>query len=235
MKKRISWKYKWAKFLREDAKPLLVTVLVLCAFRSAIADWNDVPTGSMKPTIIEGDRVFVNKLAYDLKVPFTTWHLAQWDNPRRGEVVVFFSPHDGQRLVKRVVGVPGDRIELANDHLLVNGQAASYGPLSATTISEIPAGEQSAHEFASEQVEGEKPHPVMATPSLPAPRTFGPIIVPEGQYFMMGDNRDNSFDSRFYGCVERKRILGRASAVVISLDHSDYFLPRWHRFFTSLP
>jgi signal peptidase I len=75
----------------------------------------------------------------------------------------------------------------------------------------------------------------IATPQLRAQRTFGPISVPAGQYFMMGDNRDNRFDSRFYSCVDRSRIVGRVSAVVIYLDHCDYFLPRWHWFFTSLP
>src|SRR5271170_1702798 len=126
MKQKTSLKQKWDYFLKKEAKPLLITVLVLFVFRSAIADWNDVPTGSMKPTIIEGDRVFVNKLAYDLKVPFTTWHIAQWDNPKRGEVVVFFSPADEMRLVKRVVGLPGDKIEMVNDRLLINGRAADY-------------------------------------------------------------------------------------------------------------
>jgi signal peptidase I len=209
-------------------------VLLLFVFRSAIADWNDVPTGSMKPTIIEGDRVFVNTLAYDLKVPFTQWHLAQWDNPKRGEIVVFFSPADGERLVKRVIGVPGDVIELRTDRLLVNGQPVRYEPLAPKYLNEIPTAEQPQHQFATEKLDAHS-HPLMATPALRAPRTFGPITVPAGQYFMMGDNRDNSFDSRFYGCVDRSRIVGRASAVVISMDHSDYFLPRWHRFFTALP
>ncbi|MDB6018396.1 MAG: signal peptidase [Pedosphaera sp.] len=234
MKKKIPWQQRWTKFLRTEAKPLLIMVLVLFAFRSAIADWNDVPTGSMKPTIIEGDRVFVNKLAYDLKVPFTTWHLAQWDNPKRGEIVVFFSPADDTRLVKRVIGLPGDRIELANNQLFVNGQPAKYEPLASKTINEIPLTEQPTHEFASELL-ADHPHPVMVTPALSATRTFGPIIVPADQYFMMGDNRDNSFDSRYYGCVARNRIVGRASTVVMSLDHTDHYLPRWHRFFTSLP
>jgi signal peptidase I len=233
MKKTNSPKPKWRHLLHE-AKSLAITVLVLFAIRSAIADWNDVPTGSMKPTIIEGDRVFVNKLAYDLKVPFTQWHLAEWDNPHRGEIVVFFSPADGQRLVKRVIGLPGDVIELRNDQLFVNGKGISYEPLATKYINELPATEQPQHQFATEDL-ASRPHPVMATPSLRAPRNFGPVTVPAGQYFMMGDNRDNSFDSRFYGCVDRNRIVGRASAVVISLDHSDYYAPRWHRFFTSLP
>src|SRR5580698_7937156 len=91
---------RWKKLWRES-KSMLVTIVILLAVRSAIADWNDVPTGSMNPTIVQGDRVFVNKLAYDLKVPFTTWHLVQWSNPKRGDIVVFFSPADEQRLVKR--------------------------------------------------------------------------------------------------------------------------------------
>src|SRR5881227_3277938 len=107
------------KWLRQELRPLLIMALVVFSIRSSLADWNDVPTGSMKPTILEGDRVFVNKLAYDLKVPFTTWHVAQWDNPRRGEIVVFYSPYDGKRLVKRVIGLPGDTIELHHDRLLL--------------------------------------------------------------------------------------------------------------------
>jgi signal peptidase I len=234
MKKRIPWKEHWKNFLRKDAKPLLITVLVLFAFRSAIADWNDVPTGSMKPTILEGDRVFVNKLAYDLKVPFTTWHIAQWGNPKRGDIVVFFSPADGQRLVKRVVGVPGDRIELVDNQVLVNGTALTYEALPQKTINELPAEEQPQHDYATENI-AEHAHPVMSTPAINSRRTFGPITVPDGKYFMMGDNRDNSFDSRFYGCVERSRIVGKAISVALSFDHGHIFQPRWHRFFTGLP
>lgn len=234
MKEKTSARQKWDHFVKKEAKPLLVMVLLLCALRSAVADWNDVPTGSMKPTIMEGDRVFVNKLAYDLKVPFTTWHIAQWDNPKRGDVVVFFSPADEKRLVKRVVGLPGDRIELRNNELLVNGEAEQYEPLSQKVVDELPAREQSHHQFAIEEL-ARHAHPVMATPELNAPRTFGPIVVPEGKYFMMGDNRDNSYDSRFYGCVERSRIVGRATSVVISLDLNHHYSPRWHRFFTALP
>jgi signal peptidase I len=144
-KKLFPSKQRSLQFLRQDVKPLLITALVLFAIRSAVADWNDVPTGSMKPTIIEGDRVFVNKLAYDLKVPFTTWHLAQWDNPKRGDIVVFYSPADEMRLVKRVIGLPGDVIELRHDQLLLNGQPVAYGPLPQNVINEIPAAEQSQH------------------------------------------------------------------------------------------
>jgi signal peptidase I len=234
MKKLIPSAQGWKKFVRQEVKPLVITAVALFAIRSAIADWNDVPTGSMKPTIMEGDRVFVNKLAYDLKVPFTRWHIAEWDNPKRGDVVVFFSPHDGMRLVKRVIGLPGDVIELRRDQLYINGKEMDYEPLATKVIGELPLAEQSQHVFATETL-ATHTHPVMATPALPAPRDFGPITVPANQYFMMGDNRDNSYDSRFWGGVDRNRIVGRATSVVISLDHSDYYLPRWHRFFTALP
>ena len=234
MKKAESWSQKLRRFAREELKPLLIMALAMFAARSVIADWNDVPTGSMKPTILEGDRVFVNKLAYDLKVPFTTWHLAQWDNPKRGDVVVFYSPADGMRLVKRVVGLPGDRIQLVNNELFVNGAAMRYEPLREQTIDQLPAAERPYHQYATEELAAH-PHPVMSTPSLAAKRDFGPVMVPEGRYFMMGDNRDNSFDSRYYGAVERRAIVGRATAVVSSVDHDHYWRPRWRRFFTALP
>src|SRR5688500_5649188 len=120
-------KQKVVRFLKQ-ARSFVFVVLLVLSFRSSIADWNDVPTGSMKPSILEGDRIYVNKLAYDLKVPFTTWHVAEWDSPERGEVVVFFSPQDGIRLVKRVIGVPGDVVEMRNNRLYVNGLPASYQP-----------------------------------------------------------------------------------------------------------
>src|SRR5581483_11488205 len=165
---------------------------------------------------------------------FTTWHLAQWDNPKRGDIVVFFSPADGKRLVKRVIGLPGDRVELRNNQLLVNDTPVSYEPLPQNIVSELPAAEQPQHQYAREDL-STHPHPVMATPALPARRSFEPVVVPENQYFMMGDNRDNSFDSRDFGTVKRSQIVGRATAVVISLDHDHHYQPRWHRFFASLP
>ena len=207
-------------------------VLVVCSIRSSLADWNDVPTGSMKPTILEGDRVYVNKLAYDLKVPFTTWHLAQWSNPQRGDIVVFYSPYDGQRLVKRVIGLPGDVVELRNEVLILNGQPVKYQPIAEAGLGEAASADHEGRLLAIEALAG-RPHVVAAIPGVPAKRTFGPVRVPEGQFFMMGDNRDDSFDSRYYGCVERKRIIGKATAVVLSFDRQHHWLPRWHRSFES--
>lgn len=218
---------------RTEIRPLLILAVVLFSIRSSLADWNDVPTGSMKPTLIEGDRIFVNKLAYDLKVPFTTWHLAEWGNPQRGDIVVFFSPHDGKRLVKRVIGLPGDTVEMRNEQLLLNGEPVTYTPLDASISAAVAEPERSASEFATEQLPS-RPHAVMATPVLPATRSFGPVTVPAGEYFTLGDNRDNSFDSRFWGCVPRSQIVGRASAVVVSLDRERCWKPRGGRWFKPL-
>ncbi len=221
------------RWWRQDIRPLLVMAIILFSIRSSLADWNDVPSGSMQPTILVGDRIFVNKLAYDLKVPFTTWHLAQWSNPQRGDVVVFYSPRDGTRLVKRVVGLPGDTVELRNEQLIINGRPVNYTPLPAEIPAQLPEAEREHSLFATEEL-STRPHAVMAIPEFPAKRTFGPVQVSEGHYFMMGDNRDNSFDSRYFGTVERNRIVGKATAVVMSLDRSHYWLPREHRFFSPL-
>jgi signal peptidase I len=175
----------------------------------------------------------VNKLAYDLKVPFTTWHLAEWGAPQRGDIAVFYSPYDGKRLVKRVVGLPGDQLEMRDNRLLLNGEPLAYAPLPFESLRGVSANDLERYRYLSEDLDG-RPHAVASQPSLTAPRTWGPFTVPDGQYFMMGDNRDESFDSRYWGFVPRKQILGRASSVVISLDRSNGWAPRWERFFTGM-
>jgi signal peptidase I len=231
-----AWKLRCRTFWKEWAKPLLIILIVGCSLRSAIADWNYVPTGSMKPTILEGDRIFVNRLAYDLKVPFTTWHILEWGEPRRGDVVVLYSPEDGKLLVKRVIGLPGDTISLRDNRLFVNGEPAEYEPLEEEVENEIASDERPDHDFARERV-GTASHPVMITPSRWNPSsTFDSVsAVPPGEFFVMGDNRDNSKDSRSFGSVDRRSILGRAVATAISVDPERHYLPRWHRFFRSLP
>ncbi len=225
---------QWGKSLwQEWLLPAIIIIAIIAPVRSAIADWNDVPTGSMKPTILEGDRVFVNKLAYDLKVPFTTMHIATWDNPQRGDVIVFFSPADGKRLVKRVVGLPGDHLSLHDNVLLVNGVAAEYDPLDENVVKQIDAAERRQSIFAEEKL-GSVEHAVMGNPANQTIRTFPTISLKPDQYFVMGDNRDNSFDSRYFGPVDRHLIVGKAVGVAFSLDHSRYFLPRSGRFLLGL-
>lgn len=230
---------------RETVRPLIVLVLVLFSVRSAIADWYDVPTGSMNPTIIEGDRVVVNKLAYDLKIPFTSYRLAEWGDPSRGDIVVFPSPADGTRLIKRIVGVPGDTIELFDNLLIVNGVPAEHAALEQSTIDQMPPARQADHTYATELLPAfpggasatalppTRSHPLMLTPAARSMRSFGPVVVPPGQFFAMGDNRDNSNDSRFIGFIERRGIVGRATCVAFSL--TDSYVPRLPRFFRKLP
>ena len=211
-----------------EIRIFLAMLLVVSSLRSALADWNDVPTGSMKPTIEEGDRVVVNKLAYDLKVPFTTLEVFKWADPQRGDIVVLFSPVDGTRLVKRVVGVPGDSIEMRDNQLFVNGRAAQWREIATQEDSE-----QGSSVVVEENLAG-RTHRVMFTPQMPAVRSFSPVVVPRGRYFVMGDNRDNSNDSRFIGLIARRRIVGKATAVAFSFDRAHYFAPRFERFFKSI-
>ena len=221
------------RFIRRELLPIALVVLVTCCVRSAIADWNIVPTGSMNPSIIEGDRIFVNKLAYGLRIPFTEVHLAQWSTPSRGDVITFCSPKDGTTLVKRVIGLPGDTVAMENERLLINGVAADYAPATTAASSDLPAALQTGHQFASEQIPGAPQHEVMATPSLRAMRSFGPITVPADHYFVLGDNRDNSADSRYIGAIPLQNIYGRSSRVILSFDPATH-LPRWGRTFEAI-
>lgn len=222
------WKNKLKVFWKAWGYSLFIGAVIAITFKSSIADWNIVPTGSMKPTIVEGDRILVNKLAYDLKIPLTTWHIAQWSNPQRGDIVVFYSPKDNMRLVKRVVGLPGDRISMRNEILYINNKPLQYEDIARTPNMGLSG------RYSIEEDLGGKEHRIYITPSYPAMRSFPPVTIPPGKYFMMGDNRDNSADSRYIGFVDRDRIVGKATAIVISLNANDYYAPRWKRFFTKL-
>jgi len=232
---KIDWRVRLLKIWRDFVRPVAVILIVVGSFRSAVADWNDVPTGSMKPVILEGDRIFVNKLAYDLRVPFTDWRLAVWSKPHRGDVVVFFSPEEGGvRMVKRVVGLPGDTIELKNNRLLINGAPVEYGPLNPRFVKAADLDRAAGYEFSEERL-GDRAHPIMTMPHQPSRRNFRPLTVPDDQYFMMGDNRDFSRDSRWFGFVDSALIVGRAIGIAMSLNPDHYYLPRWGRFLHALP
>jgi signal peptidase I len=207
----------------------------MLGFRSAWADWVVVPTGSMNPTIIEGDRLLVDKHTFGIRVPFTHVHITAGANPARGDIVVFDSPANGQSLVKRVAAIPGDTLELDGETLVINGRPASYAPadlhplrdLLSTTVAEGPV-------VLTERSAGSAQHQILVLPARSSGRVFGPVTVPEGMYFMLGDNRDNSADSRYIGFVPRRNIVGRATRVVLSLNPERYFLPRSDRLLLSL-
>jgi signal peptidase I len=220
-------------FWKEWVKPLGLVAAIVFPFKSAVADWNWVPSGSMRPTILEGDLVVINKLAYDLKVPFTTVHLAEWSNPQRGDIAVFYSPYDGTRLVKRVIGLPGDRISLRQNRLEINGVAVSWA--SADEKWRLYANDvEKQNATVIQETLGTVQHPITQLSGMGAIRSFSEITVPAGHYFMMGDNRDCSFDSRYFGFVPREQIIGQAKAVALSFDKDAYLLPRASRFFSGL-
>lgn len=209
-------------------RTLIIFLIVMVLFRSAIADWNQVPSGSMEPTILVGDRVVVNKLAYDLKVPFTTWHVAEWGGPKRGEIVTFYSPEDGKLLIKRVIGVPGDVIMMRDNQLYINGKPATYQHLADSVVDQLSAAQRRTHQFFMEDY-GRMSHPVMLRPALANNiNSFGPVEIPKDKYLMLGDNRDNSKDSRFIGLIDRDAITGRANTVAFSYKHD--YMPRMDRF-----
>ena len=213
--------------------PLLFIVFVVIPVKSSLADWNWVPTGSMNPTILEGDLIYVNKIAYDLRIPLTMHRLAKWSNPERGDIVICFSPEDGIRLVKRVIGLPGDTIEMKNNTLFLNGEPVVYTKIGGKYTDILSDKRRVKCVLAIEDL-GRISHTVMSIPSIEAMRSFGPLTVPQGSYYVMGDNRDSSRDSRYFGFVDRESIVGKATGVIGSFDITDKYQPRLGRFFESL-
>jgi signal peptidase I len=198
--------------------------VLMIVFRSALADWNVVPTGSMKPTILEGDRILVNKLAYDLRIPLTHISLYKFADPRRGDIVIFDSKAADTRLVKRVIGLPGDTVEMRYNRLIINGIEAAY-----SNIEDVADAT-----FAMESYLNTSHRIELAPAGVNRFGTFGPVKVPKDRYLVLGDNRDNSADSRVYGFIPRDEIIGNARTIVLSLDYDDYYIPRVDRFFRAL-
>ena len=211
------------KAWREYRGPAVFLVL-MAIFRSALADWNVVPTGSMKPTIVEGDRILVNKLAYDLKIPLTHISLHRFADPMRGDIVVFDSRAAATRLVKRVIGLPGDTVQMRDNRLTINGIAARYSGIEYEPDAT----------FAIESYLNMSHRIELAPAGASRFSTFGPVTVPRDHYLVLGDNRDNSADSRYYGFIPRDEIVGNAKTVVLSLDYDDYYIPRADRFLRPL-
>jgi signal peptidase I len=199
-------------------------VFLMIIFRSALADWNVVPTGSMKPTILEGDRILVNKLAYDFKIPLTHISIYKFADPKRGDIVIFDSKLADTRLVKRVIGLPGDTVEMRDNRLIINGIDAQYFALEYSDDAI----------FAIESYLGTSHRIELARTGGGRLSTFGPVMVPKDRYLVLGDNRDNSADSRVYGFIPRHEIVGNARTIVLSLNYDHYYIPRLDRFFRVL-
>jgi signal peptidase I len=198
--------------------PALLLVLVI---RSVLVEPFQIPSGSMVPALAIGDFILVSKLTYGLRVPFTDIELLDLGEPERGDIVVFVYPPsaDTERIdyIKRIVGLPGDVIELKDDVVYVNGVEQTRTFVSNTTYVDQYCRAEEMKSF-TETVDGQA-HPVLQSTSYALRMAdYGPKTVPEGHYFMMGDNRDNSQDSRSWGFVPRDYIRGKAMFVWFSLD-----------------
>lgn len=217
-------------FIRAN-KSFFVFLLLFGVFRTAIADWNPIPSSSMRPNLLEGDVVLINRTAYDLKIPLTESSLARLGEPARGDVVVFNSPLDGTRLIKRLVALPGDLVEMRNDRLIINGEAGDYAL--EGTAREVTHGHAIEAVRLDERVAGTH-RTVQLLPGAVHLRSFAPLRIPAGQYLMLGDNRNNSADSRVIGLVPRAKLIGRAERILVSADYQGDWMPRLGRFGMSL-
>lgn len=217
-------------WLREN-RGLILFLVLFGLFRTGIADWNPIPSGSMRPTLLEGDVVLVNRLAYDLKVPLTDISLARLGEPERGDVVTFARPGDGTRLIKRIVALPGDTVEMRDRRLLINGVAAQYQP--QTTLLERD-GDGRVPALRLQERLGDGGHQIQWFAGPASVPDFGPIRIAEDHFLMLGDNRDRSADSRFFGLVPRSALIGRAERVLVSVAYQEDWLPRLDRFGQSL-
>jgi signal peptidase I len=218
-------------YLRSN-RYFLAFLLAFGLVRTAVADYNPVPSSSMHPNILEGDVVLVNRLAYNLKVPLTDIVVARLGDPQRGDIVTFSSPQDGKRLIKRVVGLPGDVVSMKDRQLLINGHRVEYAALGIGT-DEVGDGYRLPALRLREEL-GDHPYPIQWLGGLANAADFGPIAIPPDRFLMLGDNRDNSADSRFIGLVPRELLIGRASRILVSAAIKGNWLPRFDRFGKSL-
>ena len=234
---------------REYVEALLTALLVAFVIRSFVIEAFKIPSGSMIPTLMIGDHIFVNKFAYGLRIPFTKKRIVDFDLPGRGEAIVFIYPVDESKdFIKRVIGLPGDRILLRGDSIVINGRELLRRPIqvapnregSPTLLKVIPeavASEVGVHaipvfrdweEFRYYLEKTGDVNHLIQYDDHPSAEEME-IEVPPGHLFVMGDNRDNSSDSREWGFVPLENVKGRAMFVWLSIDFERKNL-RWDRF-----
>ena len=189
---------------REYAEAIGMALLLALFIRTFIVQAFKIPSGSMIPTLQIGDHILVNKLAYGVRIPFLEEYMLTFAKPQRGDVVVFIFPEDRSKdFIKRVVGVAGDSVEVRGKKVYINGKQVD---------------DPHAH------FEGDDPQ----TAGLPSRDDYGPRTVPENHVFVMGDNRDRSYDSRFWGYVDLNEVRGKAFLIYWSWDGGDRWV-RWER------
>ena len=188
----------------EYAESIIIALVLALVIRTFVIQAFKIPSGSMEPTLEVGDHILVNKFIYGLKIPFTSLNLFPWESPQRGDVVVFIYPLEPDKdFIKRVIGVGGDTVRIVNKKLYINGVKVP-DPHAVYREDTVLLGE--AQKLVN----------------------FGPVTVPRGSLFVMGDNRDHSLDSRFWGFVPLKDVLGKAFTIYWSWNSRESAV-RWNR------
>jgi signal peptidase I len=212
--KNISAKQK-KPWYREYSEALIVAAVLALIIRAFIIQAYKIPSGSMEDTLLIGDHLLVSKFIYGTRIPFTDIEILEFDEPERGDIVVFEFPGDEDKswwkrrdFIKRIIGLPGDTVEIRGKKLYVNGERYAL--------------EQEVHKESGIISPGSMSHPQDRRDYMPA------VTVPEGHYFVLGDNRDRSYDSRFWGFVPEENIKGQALIIYWSWE-SETHRPRWSR------
>ncbi len=231
--KREQARAEWPAYV-EYARSFFPIFLVVFLLRAFVAEPFRIPSGSMMPTLLVGDFILVNKFAYGLRLPVTKTKIMDIDEPKRGDVVVFRYPvNPRQDYIKRLVGLPGDHIRYRNKTLYINGKPMRMRPVGP--YQPVGSGARALGSFEAREDLGGVEHSVLINPLAP---DFNPgctfmgyreIVVPEGHYLMMGDNRDDSNDGRCWGFVPEENLVGKAFLIWLSMDWKRPGVIAWRR------
>lgn len=191
--------------LLREYRSFLLFLLLLMVFRTSYADWSPVPTSSMEPTIYPGDVVWIDKTAYGPSLPFVNKRVFTWDTPERGDVITLIPPHEDVLYVKRVIGLAGDTLRIEGNTIYVNGTRLEQ------EFAEV--GEDAV--LGTEAIDGVT-HAFKLSTERAVPYIGATITVPAGKLFVMGDFRNNSADSRYWGFVDESKVMGKVTAIALS-------------------
>lgn len=207
-----------APVLVQYARSFFPVFLIVLVLRSFLIEPFRIPSGSMMPTLLIGDFILVNKYTYGIRLPVLNLKVLELGKPQRGDIIVFRYPEDlTTPYIKRVIGVPGDRIVYSNKTLTINGKAV---PATEVGLYEgVGAGASFIDEVILQENLGTLEHQILQTPQVRS--RDADMVIPEGQYFVLGDNRDNSKDSRFWGTVPDENLIGRAFMIWMNWDYAN--------------